>query len=156
MDDDRLTWIYSATNPDELRDRYSFRNIIGNSAPIQQVYEQVARVARHLMQRPGQPPGAIDRVAEIGQGRGRVAGERPGQGDRHAAEEDDGQEIGQVGASPGNPGVGAPLEGGDQHALPAVTDRGDDGLAHAPDLVGDPGTGTRVILAPWSMAAIRA
>lgn len=31
---------------DELRDRYSFRNIIGNSAPIQQVYEQVAQVAR--------------------------------------------------------------------------------------------------------------
>jgi Nif-specific regulatory protein len=31
---------------DELRDRYAFRNIIGNSAPIQQVYEQVAQVAR--------------------------------------------------------------------------------------------------------------
>ncbi len=31
---------------DELRERYSFRNIIGNSAPIQQVYEQVAQVAR--------------------------------------------------------------------------------------------------------------
>ena len=30
----------------ELRDRYAFRNIIGNSAPIQQVYEQVAQVAR--------------------------------------------------------------------------------------------------------------
>ncbi len=31
---------------DELRERYAFRNIIGNSAPIQQVYEQVAQVAR--------------------------------------------------------------------------------------------------------------
>ncbi|HXW08493.1 MAG TPA: sigma 54-interacting transcriptional regulator [Vicinamibacterales bacterium] len=31
---------------DELRDRYAFRNIIGNSAPIQQVYEQVTQVAR--------------------------------------------------------------------------------------------------------------
>jgi Nif-specific regulatory protein len=31
---------------DELRDRYAFRNIIGNSASIQQVYEQVAQVAR--------------------------------------------------------------------------------------------------------------
>jgi Nif-specific regulatory protein len=31
---------------DELRDRYAFRSIIGNSAPIQQVYEQVAQVAR--------------------------------------------------------------------------------------------------------------
>ena len=31
---------------EELRDRYAFRNIIGNSAPIQQVYEQVAQVAR--------------------------------------------------------------------------------------------------------------
>ena len=31
---------------DELRDRYAFRNIIGNSAPIQQVYEHVAQVAR--------------------------------------------------------------------------------------------------------------
>ena len=31
---------------DELRDKYSFRSIIGNSAPIQQVYEQVAQVAR--------------------------------------------------------------------------------------------------------------
>jgi len=31
---------------EELRERYAFRNIIGNSAPIQQVYEQVAQVAR--------------------------------------------------------------------------------------------------------------
>jgi Nif-specific regulatory protein len=31
---------------DELRERYAFRNIIGNSAGIQQVYEQVAQVAR--------------------------------------------------------------------------------------------------------------
>ena len=31
---------------DELRDRYAFRSIIGNSASIQQVYEQVAQVAR--------------------------------------------------------------------------------------------------------------
>ena len=31
---------------DELRDRYAFRHIIGNSAPIQAVYEQVAQVAR--------------------------------------------------------------------------------------------------------------
>ena len=31
---------------DELRDRYAFRHIIGNSAPIQSVYEQVAQVAR--------------------------------------------------------------------------------------------------------------
>ena len=31
---------------DELRDRYAFRNIIGNSASIQQVYQQVAQVAR--------------------------------------------------------------------------------------------------------------
>jgi Nif-specific regulatory protein len=31
---------------DELRDRYAFRNIIGNSAPIKAVYEQVAQVAR--------------------------------------------------------------------------------------------------------------
>ena len=31
---------------DELRERYAFRNIIGNSAAIQQVYEQVAQVAR--------------------------------------------------------------------------------------------------------------
>jgi Nif-specific regulatory protein len=31
---------------DELRDKYAFRSIIGNSAPIQQVYEQVAQVAR--------------------------------------------------------------------------------------------------------------
>ena len=31
---------------DELRDRYAFRTIIGNSASIQQVYEQVAQVAR--------------------------------------------------------------------------------------------------------------
>jgi Nif-specific regulatory protein len=31
---------------DELRDRYAFRHIIGNSAPIQQVYEQVAEIAR--------------------------------------------------------------------------------------------------------------
>ena len=31
---------------DELRDKYAFRNIIGNSASIQQVYEQVAQVAR--------------------------------------------------------------------------------------------------------------
>jgi Nif-specific regulatory protein len=31
---------------DELRERYAFRTIIGNSAPIQQVYEQVAQVAR--------------------------------------------------------------------------------------------------------------
>jgi Nif-specific regulatory protein len=31
---------------DELRERYAFRSIIGNSAPIQQVYEQVAQVAR--------------------------------------------------------------------------------------------------------------
>ena len=30
---------------DELRDRYAFRNIVGNSAPIQQVYEQVSQVA---------------------------------------------------------------------------------------------------------------
>jgi Nif-specific regulatory protein len=44
-DRDRLT----AENEhlrDELRDRYAFRSIIGNSAPIQQVYEQVAQVAR--------------------------------------------------------------------------------------------------------------
>jgi Nif-specific regulatory protein len=31
---------------DELRERYAFRHIIGNSAAIQQVYEQVAQVAR--------------------------------------------------------------------------------------------------------------
>jgi Nif-specific regulatory protein len=31
---------------DELRDKYAFRSIIGNSASIQQVYEQVAQVAR--------------------------------------------------------------------------------------------------------------
>ena len=31
---------------DELADRYAFRHIIGNSAPIQAVYEQVAQVAR--------------------------------------------------------------------------------------------------------------
>ena len=31
---------------DELADRYAFRHIIGNSAPIQSVYEQVAQVAR--------------------------------------------------------------------------------------------------------------
>jgi Nif-specific regulatory protein len=31
---------------DELRDRYAFRHIIGNSAPIQAVYEHVAQVAR--------------------------------------------------------------------------------------------------------------
>ena len=31
---------------DELRDRYAFQNIIGNSAPIKAVYEQVAQVAR--------------------------------------------------------------------------------------------------------------
>jgi Nif-specific regulatory protein len=31
---------------DELQDRYAFRHIIGNSAPIQAVYEQVAQVAR--------------------------------------------------------------------------------------------------------------
>jgi Nif-specific regulatory protein len=31
---------------DELRDRYAFRHIIGNSAPIQQVYEQVTQVSR--------------------------------------------------------------------------------------------------------------
>jgi Nif-specific regulatory protein len=31
---------------DELRDRYAFRHIIGNSAPIKAVYEQVAQVAR--------------------------------------------------------------------------------------------------------------
>jgi Nif-specific regulatory protein len=31
---------------EELRDRYAFRSIIGNSAPIQAVYEQVAQVAR--------------------------------------------------------------------------------------------------------------
>jgi Nif-specific regulatory protein len=31
---------------DELRDRYAFRTIIGNSAPIRAVYEQVAQVAR--------------------------------------------------------------------------------------------------------------
>jgi Nif-specific regulatory protein len=31
---------------DELQDRYSFRHIIGNSASIRQVYEQVAQVAR--------------------------------------------------------------------------------------------------------------
>jgi Nif-specific regulatory protein len=31
---------------DELEDRYAFRHIIGNSAPIRQVYEQVAQVAR--------------------------------------------------------------------------------------------------------------
>jgi Nif-specific regulatory protein len=31
---------------DELRDRYAFRTIIGNSAPIKAVYEQVAQVAR--------------------------------------------------------------------------------------------------------------
>ena len=31
---------------DELRDRYAFRHLIGNSAPIKGVYEQVAQVAR--------------------------------------------------------------------------------------------------------------
>ena len=31
---------------DELRDRYAFRHLIGNSAPIKAVYEQVAQVAR--------------------------------------------------------------------------------------------------------------
>jgi Nif-specific regulatory protein len=31
---------------EELKDRYAFRSIIGNSAPIQAVYEQVAQVAR--------------------------------------------------------------------------------------------------------------
>jgi Nif-specific regulatory protein len=31
---------------DELRDRYAFRHLIGNSAPIKSVYEQVAQVAR--------------------------------------------------------------------------------------------------------------
>jgi Nif-specific regulatory protein len=31
---------------DELRDRYAFRHIIGNSAPIKAVYEHVAQVAR--------------------------------------------------------------------------------------------------------------
>ena len=29
----------------ELRERYDFRNIVGNSRPMQQVYEQVAQVA---------------------------------------------------------------------------------------------------------------
>jgi Nif-specific regulatory protein len=31
---------------DELRERHAFRHIVGNSAPIQQVYEQVTQVAR--------------------------------------------------------------------------------------------------------------
>jgi Nif-specific regulatory protein len=31
---------------DELRDRHDFRHIVGNSAPIQQVYEQVTQVSR--------------------------------------------------------------------------------------------------------------
>jgi len=66
------------------------------------------------------------------------------------------QEICQVGASSGDLGVRASLQGSDQGALPAVADRRDDGAAHAPALVGDPGTGTNVILAPWSMAAISA
>ena len=31
---------------DELRDRYAFQHLVGTSAPIRQVYEQVAQVAR--------------------------------------------------------------------------------------------------------------
>ena len=34
------------TSRDELRDRYAFQHLIGTSAPIRQVYDQVAQVAR--------------------------------------------------------------------------------------------------------------
>src|SRR5450759_2394356 len=77
-------------------------------------------------------------------------------GDLGQARSCNGQQICQVGASSGDLGVRASLQSRDQDALPAIRDRGDDGPAHAPALVGDPGTGTRVILAPWSMAAMSA
>ena len=50
---------------EELRERYEFTNIIGNSGPMRQVYEQVAQVRRH------QRHGADPRRERHGQGAGR-------------------------------------------------------------------------------------
>lgn len=55
--------------------------------------EEAARIAQQLLDRPAQPPDAVERIAEVGQGRGRMPRDRPGRRDRHEAEEDDRQQI---------------------------------------------------------------